>query len=168
MPSVKVDPEEKPPDLRQDGRIVREGIESGPSSPFIWENNAVERKTGLKQKVGTDGQSGSRIVKPDGSTKVECREQDTALSFPRRVESSSDCDSLGGASAREIQSSESDLIAVVEVTTPTAWRKDVTAKRNEYAGTEVPKYVVVERKWLGDKAEHVSLRDHQSCCLRRP
>lgn len=50
------------------------------------------------------------------------------MRFPIRAESSSDSDSLGGTRALLIYSSEIVPTAVIELTSPTMWQGDFTAK----------------------------------------
>lgn len=87
------------------------------------------------------------------STEAGCRESDAALSFGRRVESSSDTDRSGGTGARDSCSSENLSTAVIEALGPTTWQKDFNSSWIEYVRPGFPKYVVVHRKGVGNEAE---------------
>lgn len=67
-------------------------------------------------------------VQGDGSTEAQCRELDADLSSVRRLESSSDSNSPGEASARKTYGSENVPTAVIKARRSTTWRKDLTAR----------------------------------------
>lgn len=80
------------------------------------------------------------------------REPDAALTFARRLESSSDSDSPDEIDARKTCSTENVPVAVIEVTSSTIWQEHFTTKWNEYGRTRMPKYVVAPRMGLRGEA----------------
>lgn len=91
-------------------------------------------------------------IQGDKSTKAGGREPEAALSFARRIQSSSNSDSPGGAFARETYSIANVSTAVIEMASLTTRREDCTAKYDEYGGAGFPKYAVVHRKEVGHQA----------------
>lgn len=79
------------------------------------------------------------------------------MRFARKIESSFDSDSSDKNGACHIYSSENHPFAVTEVTSPTAWRTDVTAERNGYAAARFRTFVAAHRKQVESEAKKALL-----------
>lgn len=82
-----------------------------------------------------------------------CQDQDAALSFVKRGLSESDSDSPGAVNACKSYSIGSATMAVKEVASCMTRQQDVTAQCNEYARTELPKFLAIHWKGLRNKAK---------------
>lgn len=84
-------------------------------------------ETRAERRVERGGGAQHGEVEGDASTKVECRAPVAGMTFAKRVQGSSDSNRSDGTGTSEIHSSEKALIAVIEMTSSTTWREDVTA-----------------------------------------
>lgn len=146
MPSVKVRSAGEAPRFAAERKVVKSSNGSDFSSSSAWEESAGRERPGWRILVWNRDDTGFEKLEDDGLTRAGCREPETALSLARRAEGPSESESPVGAGAREFNSSEDALKAVMEVTSSEMLQKDVTAKRNQYARTGFPKYVAVYPK----------------------
>lgn len=128
MPSVKMRWAKIAARLAVGRKVLKDRTESGSFSSSAPEDSVVGGRTGQRRRAGGGVESRYGEVDSDGSTKAGCHKPETALSFFRRAESSSDCGGSCKTDARETHSSSNVPTAVIKSKSPTAWQEEGTAK----------------------------------------
>lgn len=157
MPSVKIrsarEAAKKAESDAADRRAVRASVKCG-SSSF-----SASERSGEGERAERSGSLRARRDLPYGEVigderrRSGCRDPGTAFGFPRRAKSSSDFGSSRRLHDRAADSGKNVPDAVIKATSPSTCRKDFTAKRNEYAPSGFPKYVVEHRGGVGNESK---------------
>lgn len=153
MRSVRVRSKRRAARFGAERLVVRGSLRREPSSSSTSKEIDVVGRPRRRERLKKRGESRYREARGDGGTKAACRKPDGASSSARSIERLSESDSPGGTGARESYSSENVSAAVIEVTSFTTWRENVTAKCNEYARMRFLKYVAVHRQRAKSEVE---------------
>lgn len=153
MPSVEVPSTKEAARLAAGREMLRVSKRSGSLLFSVSEKSAIRIKAKRRGRVRSGGRQRYEKIEGDTSRKTGCRGSGVRLSIARTIQNSSNSGGPGENGACETYSIKNSPVLMTEMTTPTTWQKDLTAKRNEYATGGIPKYMLVHRMRMANKAK---------------